>query len=178
MNGDEIKDIEEVLKALIPKHAIMHFHDQSMIMKVGNIITGGTHYHYSNEKETKDDKPSLTHSEVKIKDALIETLEATDENGKKIFTEKRQWYAVYRVLSDYCGYPKNMKEFADLMCNLDLDDNYPECIYNAFRRVPTETTKLGNKLALWHNYRNSADERTRRQIAVAMKLMELLEIAP
>lgn len=114
-------------------------------------------------------------SEVQVKEALLTLLEATDEEGMKVFTEKAQWYAVYKVLSECHGYPSKISEFCDVMKNWGMDKVTPACAYESVRKVPNQLTFPTTKVTLWHNYKNRTDEKFKKQIVVAMKLMKMLE---
>ena len=125
------------------------------------------------EQPTK--RTSLHASEEETKEAILALLEATDDDGKKIFTEKSQWYAVYKVLSECHGYPTNIREFCDIMKNWGMDEVSPACSYNSVRRIPSDISKSTTKVALWNNYKSKADEKFKKQIIVANQLMEMLE---
>ena len=114
-------------------------------------------------------------SEAKVKDALLTLLDATDEEGNRIFTEKGQWYAVYKVLSECYGYPSKISEFCEIMTNWGMDKVTPACSYESVKKIPTHITATSNKVILWHNLKDKADPKFMKQIMVAMKLMELLE---
>lgn len=114
-------------------------------------------------------------SEKQIKEILHTLLDSTDEEGKGIFTEKSQWYAVYKVLSECNGYPSKISEFCVVMKNWGMDKVNPACVYNSVRKVPNQISIPTPKVTLWHNYKDKADDKFKKQIIVAMKLMELLE---
>ena len=135
-------------------------------------VNGGT---INNYFAASSNSNSLHASEEKIKETLLALLEVTDEDGNRIFTEKGQWYAVYKVLSECHGYPSNMREFCDIMKNWGMDEVKPACSYESVKKVPTNITKAIEKVALWHNYMDKADDKFKKQIIVAMKLMEMLE---
>jgi hypothetical protein len=118
---------------------------------------------------------SMNASEDGIKSALLALLEATDEEDRQIFTEKGQWYAVYKVLSECHGYPTKVSEFCDIMTNWGMDKVTPACSYESVKKIPTHITATSNKVILWHNLKDKADPKFMKQIMVAMKLMELLE---
>lgn len=115
-------------------------------------------------------------SEQDIKEALRKLLEATDEEGKKIFTEKAQWYAVYRVLSEHCGYPKTMSDFSRIMTNMGMKEVTPAFSYDSMKRVPQDVSNVQQKLALWEMYSPIAASKFKKQIDVATTLMRLLDI--
>ena len=124
---------------------------------------------------TSSSSNSLHASEEKIKEILLALLKTTDEEGNLIFTEKGQWYAVYKVLSECHGYPSNMREFCEIMKNWGMDEVKPACSYESVKKVPSQVNIPTPKVTLWHNYMDKADDKFRKQIIVAMKLMEMLE---
>lgn len=121
------------------------------------------------------DGKHMNASEDKMKETLLALLQATDEEGKRIFTEKGQWYAVYKVLSECHGYPKKISEFCDIMKNWGMDKVSPACTYDSVKKVPGQVNIPTPKVTLWHNYKDKADDKFKKQIIVAMKLMEMLE---
>ncbi len=113
-------------------------------------------------------------SEEEVKQAILALLDATDEDGKRIFTEKSQWYAVYKVLSDIHGYPSKITDFCDVMKNWGMHEVSPACDYESIRKIPNNVSFPTQKVTLWHNYKDKAEVKFKKQIIVAMKLMELL----
>ena len=124
---------------------------------------------------TSSEEKRLLPSENKIKETLLNLLQATDGEGNRLFTEKSQWYAVYKVLSECHGYPSKVSEFCDIMTNWGMDNVTPACSYENVKKVPTNVTATSNKVSLWHNLKDKADPKFKKQIVVAMKLMEMLE---
>lgn len=98
-------------------------------------------------------------------------LEAEDEEGGLIFTEKSQWYAVYRVLSECMGYPKEMRAFCRLMAGMGMDRVTPSVSYESIKKVPQTVHLPSAKVSLWPAYLDRADEKARKQIVVAAWLM-------
>ena len=144
----------------------------------GNVPTFHIHHYGStvnNYFASSSNSNPLHLSEEQIKETLHTLLEATDEDGKRIFTEKGQWYAVYKVLSECHGYPCKISEFCDVMMNWGMDKVCPACTYESVRKVPNQVKIPTPKVTLWHNYKDKADEKFKKQIDVAMKLMEILE---
>lgn len=147
----------------------------------GNVTFNGPMYdihdnvnvYIHNEQPQKG--TNLHVSEKEIKDNILTLLDATDEDGKKIFTEKGQWYAVYKVLSDLHDYPSKMTDFCNIMKNLGMDKVSPACDYESMRKIPNSVVFPTNKVTLWQNYKDKAEAKFKKQIVVAMKLMELFE---
>lgn len=128
--------------------------------------------------EWRDDRATAPrgHGDTRIVDALNALLEAVDESGTRIFTEKGQWYAVYRVLKEHEGYPNVMRDFCDTMIDLGMGDAKVPISYQALKKAPLNAAIQSVKTTHWHSYLNRADAKAKKQIRVAMKLMELLEI--
>lgn len=102
-----------------------------------------------------------------VADLLGALLEATDEEGRRLFTEKAQWYAVYRVLSEEMGYPKEMRTFCRLMAGMGMDRVTPAVSYESIKKVPQTVRLPSAKVSLWPGYLDRADEKSRKQIMVA-----------
>jgi hypothetical protein len=88
--------------------------------------------------------------------------------------DKDQWYAVFRVLNHYCGYPAKPKDFEITMKNIGSDSFRLPCNYENFRKVALN--QLPKNVSLWKQFKNKADQYSLKQINVATKLMELLNL--
>lgn len=138
--------------------------------EVNNVENGGIGIQIINSsKETP-----LTISDKDIRSALEKLQEEKDEKGKYIMYDHDQWYAVFRVLSQFCGYPTKPKDFETSMKNIGSDKFRIPCKYDNYRKVTLN--KLPQNVALWKQYVNSADQYSLKQLKVALKLMELLNI--
>jgi hypothetical protein len=84
-----------------------------------------------------------------------------------------QWWAVYRVLSEYKGYNTNKSDFCKTIEAMEIQTRV-KCIYNNWRNV--QPNRLKGKPETWLSLRDSASAAERKQIEVAEKLMEYLEI--
>jgi len=159
-NKEKIQSLNIVMNGITINGPMFDIHDNGT---VNNYFTAS-----SEEKR-------MNASEEKIKQSILALLEATDKEGKKIFTEKAQWYAVYKVLSDGHGFPCKISEFCDIMLNWGMDEVNPACVYDSVRKVPNQVSFPTPKVALWHQYKDRADDKFKKQIIVAMKFVELLE---
>lgn len=153
---------------------------QSLNIVMNGITINGPMFDIHDNKEVHNHfitspAQTMNASEAKVKDALLILLDATDTEGNRIFTEKGQWYAVYKVLSECHGYPTKVSEFCDIMTNWGMDKVTPACSYESVKKIPTHITATSNKVILWHNLKDKAEPKFMKQIMVAMKLMELLE---
>ena len=78
------------------------------------VVINDPHYHAPvtiNAGQAKN----LPASSEKIKEAI----ETCDKEG--LLTVGTQWWAVYRVLTEKCGYPKNKKSFQTVIENLKVE---------------------------------------------------------
>lgn len=153
---------------------------QSLNIVMNGITINGPMFDIHDNKEVHNHfitspAQTMNASEANIKDTLLTLLDATDEEGNRIFTEKGQWYAVYKVLSECYGYPSKISEFCEIMTNWGMDKVTPACSYESVKKIPTHITATSNKVILWHNLKDKAEPKFMKQIIVAMKLMELLE---
>ena len=159
MDNKKIQSLNIVMNGITINGPMFDIHDNKEV-----------HNHF-NTPEAK----SLHVSEEEIKQAILVLLDATDEEGKKIFIEKCQWYAVYKVLSDIQDYPSKMTDFCDIMKNWGMHEVSPACDYESIRKIPNNVAFPTQNVTLWHNYKDKAEVKFKKQLIVAMKLMELLE---
>ncbi len=166
------EDIQKALEA-IGKSGINVAGDlvieKNVEYEVNNVENGGIGIQIINGKE----KP-LAKSDKDIKDLIVRLQEERDEEGNFLMHDLDQWYAIFRVLSHYCGYPSKPKDFEKTMKNIGADDFRLPCKYENFRKVVLN--QLPQNVSLWKQFVNSADQYSLKQIIVAIKLMELLNI--
>lgn len=113
-------------------------------------------------------------SDEKLKEVLEELFELQNENGKKVFNEQGQWYAVFRVLSKTYNYPKNMSEFCRLMENVGFDKCAIPCKAESVRKIQSQLPKLSCRVSTWNEYINLS-EAYRKQIDIANFLLKRLK---
>lgn len=118
--------------------------------------------------------PTISKTEEDVKNAIMKLMDAKDEQNKFLIHDQEQWYAIFRVLSMFCGYPQKASDFSRTMENLGMGEVRIPCKYDSFRKV--SPNQLPQNVSLWHQYENTADQYSRKQVVVALKLMELLEI--
>ena len=137
--------------------------------EVNNVEAGGIGIQINNGKEK-----SLTTSDEDIKKAIEALMEAKDGEGQYIMHDLDQWYAIFRVLSQICGYSSKPKDFETNMHNIGADKLRIPCKYDNYRKIVLN--QLPKNVMLWGQYKNSADQYSMKQIKVAIKLMELLHL--
>ncbi|MCR5138892.1 MAG: hypothetical protein K6B45_01835 [Bacteroidaceae bacterium] len=115
-----------------------------------------------------------TKTEDDVKNALDKLMNLKDDDGTYVMKEQLQWYAIFRVLSTLCGFPKTAVDFERTMVNLGADKMRVPCRYESFRKVAVH--QLPQNVALWGQYLNTTDQYSKKQAVVAVKLMDILEI--
>ena len=156
MNNEELKDY---LSSVIAS------------AKQVNILTGD---HASAPYYEAVAKESSTKTEEAIKRAVIRLMEEKDESGKYIVFEQGQFYAIKAVLtSPLCGLPSKPAEFAKVMHNLELDNLRIPYVYESVRKILPH--QLPQNVELWRQYQNTTDDYSMKQVAPAVRLMDILE---
>ena len=169
MNQEELQKALEVLGKngiTVNGDLVLEKHVEN---EIGNVEAGGIGIQINNGKDS-----TLSVSDKDIKTAIEELQALQDDNGEYLMHDLDQWYAVFRVLSQFCGYPKKPKDFELTMKNIGADGFRLPCKYDNFRKVTLN--KLPQNVALWKQYVNSADQYSLKQIKVAIRLMDLLYI--
>lgn len=122
MNFMDIDKIKELTKTVTESLNLKDFNGDIVALKVvenefGNVEAGGigiqnNYYH-------KD--VSMTVSDKDIKATLENLLIEKDNKGNPLFKNKKQWWAVYRVLSTFCQYPIKMASFKTKITDMEID---------------------------------------------------------
>lgn len=133
------------------------------------VNTGEVYYQKYAEGATSNSK-----TEKDVKNAIERLMEVKDDQNEFLMRDQDQWYAIFRVLSTFCGYPQKAPDFSRTMENLGMSAMRIPCKYDSFRKV--SPNQLPQNVSLWHQYKNTADQYSMKQVVVAVKLMELLEI--
>jgi hypothetical protein len=137
-----------------------HIQADQVIMQNSGTVNGPTPH----ETATKTDK--------QVKQAVEQLMAAQDAEGAYIMQDQEQWYAVKAVLTQQCGFPMKPADFERSLKNLGLDQLRIPYVYDSVRKVHAH--QLPGNVELWHQYQNTADEYSHKQVAVAVRLMELL----
>ena len=136
-----------------------------------NIYTGD--YASANYYEAKENN-NTTISEEDVKRAVLRLMEEKDEDGNYIVYEQCQFYAIKAVLtSPRYGFPTKPSDFGKVIHNLELDNLRVRYDYDSIRKIHPH--QLPQNVELWHQYKNTSDDYSRKQVIPALKLKELLE---
>ena len=120
----------------------------------------------------------LTRSEEDIKKAIEELLTEKDERGELVFRNKKQWWAVFRVLSTFCNFPSQRTAFEKKMKELEVArvDGVRDLSYDSLSKAPGDVPQIAASTpSSWVAYKDLS-ENYRQQYVVADLLMLKLGI--
>jgi hypothetical protein len=174
----DIDNIKELAKTVAESLNLKDFNGDIVALKVvenefGNIEAGGIGVQNNIVKDVP-----LTVADKDIKATLESLLKEKDEKGKLLFKNKKQWWAVYRVLSIFCQYPKQMNSFKTKITDMEIDYNgNPNIItYDSLVAVPKDVPQLATSSpSAWDTYKDISNN-YKQQYAVAEFLMLKLGI--
>lgn len=171
-------DIKELVKAAAEGFNLKDFNGDVVGVKIvenqfGNIEPGGIGIQVNNGK----DEP-IAKSDKDIKAVIEDLLKAKDDKDGFIFRNKKQWWAVYRVLSTFCNYPKQMTAFGTKMKELKVDevDGKRDYSYDSLSAAPKEVPQMATcSPSAWNAFKD-INENYKQQYDVAEFLMQKLGI--
>ena len=117
-------------------------------------------------------RDTATRTDKQVKRSVELLMDARDEQGGYIMQDQEQWHAAKSVLVQLCGFPTKPAEFEKVLKNLGLDQLRVPYVYDSVRKVHVH--QLPQNVELWHQYLNTVDEYSRKQVVVAVRLIELL----
>lgn len=94
------------------------------------------------------------------------------------FAVNSQWTAVYRVLTDFCGWDTNVTSFCKRMNNLLKEENMScTCNYQAIQKTLSGSKILRKDFSDWRHYRIPKNDHSfKRQFFIAQEMLKLLSI--
>lgn len=115
-----------------------------------------------------------TKTEEDVKRAVERLMEEKGDDGNYLMRDQDQWYALKMVLTTYCGFPQKPAEFSRTIENLGLGQLRVQYKAESVKKVHLQ--QLPYNVALWRQYKNTADQYSMKQVTVAVRLMEILEV--
>jgi len=175
----DIENIKELAKAVTESLNLKDYQGEIVALKVvenefGNVEAGGIGV--QNNYYGKD--VPLTVSDKDIKATLESLLKEKDDKGKLLFKNRKQWWAVYRVLSTFCQYPKQMTSFKTKITDMEIDygENSNVITYDSLAAAPKDVPLMAtSQPSAWDTYKDKSDN-YKQQYAVAEYLMIKLGI--
>ena len=141
--------------------------------EVANVENGGLGIQINNGKDVQ-----FTVSDKDIKATLEALLKEKDDKDKLLFRNKKQWWAVYRVLSTFCQYPKQMNSFKTKITDMEIDygGNPNVMTYDSLAAAPKDVPLMATcSPSTWDTLKDKSDN-YKQQYAVAEFLMVKLGI--
>lgn len=171
MNQEEINKLLDLVgkpRVQVSGDYVEHKNIEYEVNNYGTIESGGVSI------LTKEKGKDLTITEAEVYKAIEAVQKEKDEQNHYIMHDYDQWYAIFRVLSHYCGYPAKPKDFEKTMRNIGSDNLRIPCQYDNFRKVTLNM--LPKNVSLWPQYVNTADQYSQKQLSVAILLMNELDL--
>lgn len=170
MNPEDLKKILEVIAKsgikvqgdlVAQKHVECEFKNFGTIE--GNVVLAGK----------KDEGAPLTVSDKSIKESIQDLLQEKDERDELLFKNKKQWWAVYKVLLHFCNYPSQMKSFEAKMMELEVAkvDGKRDLSYESLSAAPKDVPLLATCSPSAWNTLKDKNENYKQQYMVAEYLM-------
>lgn len=175
----DIDQIKELAKTVAESLNLKDYQGEIVALKVvenefGNIEAGGIGV--QNNYYGKD--VPLTVSDKDIKATLEALLKQKDDDDKLLFKNRKQWWAVYRVLSTFCQYPKQKTSFRTKINDMAIDyGGNPNIItYDSLAAAPKDVPQIATSSpSAWDTYKDISDN-YKQQYIVAEYLMIKLGI--
>ena len=146
--------------------------EKNVEYEVNNVEDGGIGIQIVNGKDLP-----LTSTDKDIKSVIEELLRTKVGEDELLFKNKKQWWAVFRVLSTFCNYPTKMTSFVNKVNNMELDygGNTNTITYDSLSAAPKEVPLMSCSPAAWDSLKDKSENYT-QQYNVADFLMRKLGI--
>lgn len=123
----------------------------------------------------RENETPLTASDKDIKAAIEELLDATDEKGEFVFKNKKQWWAVYRVLTEFCNYPIKKTAFESKMKELGVAkvDGDRDLTYESLKKASNEVSKMSCSPDSWNTVKDINDNNKQQYVVAEFLMLKL-----
>ena len=128
------------------------------------VVINHPHYHAPVTINAGQSK-NLPVSSEKIKEAI----ETCDKEG--LLASGTSWWAIYRVLTEKCGYPKNKRDFQSVIENLGIEVG-TKIVYDNWRNV--NIPRLNVSVDTWMSLSDKLNSTEMKMYKLAERLMEML----
>lgn len=170
-------DIKELVKVATENLDLSKFKGDVVGVKIvenefGNIEPGGIGIQINNGKPTP-----VAKTDEEIKAAIEDLLKEKDDSGELLFRNKKQWWAVYRVLEEFLNYPSKRTMFVTKINNLEIDyaGNDNKITYDSLVAAPKDVPFMTMSPISWDTVKDKS-ENYLQQYVVADYLMQKLGI--
>ncbi len=174
----DIDNIKELAKTVAESLDLSKFKGDIVGVKVvenefGNIEAGGIGVQNNYGKDVP-----LTASDKDVKATLEALLKEKDDKDKLVFQNKKQWWAVHKVLSTFCNYPAKMTSFVIKITDMAIEyGGNPNVItYDSLVAASKDVPQMATcSPSTWDTLKDKS-ENYKQQYAVAEYLMLKLGI--
>lgn len=144
--------------------------------EVANVEAGGIGIQINNNYGGEKQAP-LAINDKEIKEAIEELLQAKNDDGALLFRNKKQWWAVFRVLAECFNYPTQMRSFVTKMKELEVAvvDGERDLSYESLSKAPKDVPLMSVRVSSWNTVKDKSAS-YQQQYEVAEFLMRKLGI--
>lgn len=167
------EDIQQALEVLGNSGIIVNGDlvlEKKVEYEVNNVESGGIGIQVNNSQEQIT---PLSYTDKEIQTAIRELQETLDEKNELLFRNKKQWWAIYKVLSTFCNYPNKMTAFESKMKELEVAkvDGKRDLSYDSLTAASKEVPQMATcSPSAWTAFKD-INENYNQQFIVADFLM-------
>lgn len=170
MNQDKLQQaLEAIAKSGITVKGDLVL-EKNVEYEVNNVEDGGIGIQIINGKSEP-----LAQSDKDIKAAVEDLLKLKDEKGDFVFKNKKQWWAIYRVLSTFCNFPKKMTDFVTKITDMNIDygDNPTMITYDSLSAAPKDVPSMSCSPAAWNALKDKSDNYKQQYVVADFFMIKL-----
>lgn len=172
----DIENIKKLAKTVAESLNLKDFKGDLVGVKVvenefGNIEPGGIGIQNNIVKDVP-----LTVSDKNIKATLEALLKEKDDQDKLLFKNKKQWWAVYRVLSTFYQFPKQMTSFKTKITDMGIDyAGNPNIItYDSLTDAPKTVPLMATSSpSAWDSFKDVSDNYKQQYVVAEFLMLKL-----
>ena len=172
----DLDNLKELAKTVAESLNLKDFNGDIVALKVvenefGNIEAGGIGVQNNIVKDVP-----LTVSDKDITATLEALLKEKDDKEKLLFKNKKQWWAVYRVLSTFCQYPKQMTSFKTKITDMEIDyGGNPNIItYDSLTDAPKAVPQMATSSpSSWDTFKEISDNYKQQYVVAEFLMLKL-----
>lgn len=174
MNQEDIqKALEAISKSGISVKGDLVL-EKHVEYEVNNVEEGGIGIQINNGNEAKN--IALTDPDKEIKVAIEELLKEKNDKEEFVFKNKKQWWALFRVLSTYRNYPLHKTAFVTKIKNLKVEgiDAERDLTYESLIKAQDSVPKIATcDPSAWSEYKDINDNYKQQYVVAEFLMLKL-----
>ena len=147
--------------------------EKNVEYEVNNVESGGIGIQINNGQEQIT---PLSYTDKDIQTAILELQKTLDEKNELLFRNKKQWWAIYKVLSTFCNYPNKMTAFEFKMKELEVSkvDGKRDLSYESLTAASKEVPQMATcSPSAWTAYKDINENYCQQYIVADFLMLKL-----